>query len=60
MRKVGYVGVISNDDAEVFYKQIIELIESKPQYEYEFNYTTEIQLNGKLLYTCLLIGRDLN
>lgn len=54
------INVIADIDAEEFKKNVCESIENmqNDNLKVEAQYTTEIQLDGKLLFTVMLIGRE--
>lgn len=53
------VNVIADVDAEKFKKNVGTAIEimQNDSFKVEVQYTTEIQLDGKLLMTAMLLGR---
>jgi hypothetical protein len=58
MRAVTYIGLVSDVDSAEFYKNIKKIVEENPQHEYEFQYDSVMQLNGKVLFTCFIVGRQ--
>jgi hypothetical protein len=58
VRAVTYMGIVSDVDSIEFYKNIKKIIEENPQHEYEFQYNSVMQLNGKVLFTCFVVGRQ--
>jgi hypothetical protein len=58
--EIKYMSHVANDNARTFYEHVKEAIEKAGELYVEVQYQQSIQLNGKALWSALIIGRERN